>query len=574
MASERGNLQQVLDALAAGADANAGSESGAPALVWAAQGGHTEIVEALLNRGADVNSRRHDGCTALIVAAAHGHTQTVRALLARHADIKATNRTGYTALMAAESSGYEETVQVLLERQPTLAASREMNKLLLNGAAGGVFEQVAAALTAGADPNARALDGSTALYFAAFHGHVQIAKILLQHHADPNAKGFKGDTPLFWAAGGGHTEIVKALLEHGANVNANNYRDLPGATALMQAAAMGHAEIVKLLLDRGADVNARTRDGRTALSVAKDPQIRALLRAKQGANCYLVTATYGTNSREAALVHARCRQRFLLNPFLTMGWCLYKYYGPLLARWSAASRIGFCLCKVFLATPIVCATGNSLVLSAFSILYLAVLSLFGLLVLSPFIVIRIAVWPLVAAACKPLPQSTGTTVLASQAIERFHVHASATRSKTLTTILALVFVSLAGCSKSPEVRYKEAKDRYEIQRLGLDGLESNGSNADKARARIRRAIHGLERVLNASPADPEWSVFTHPLQESARLELQRKIAELSRELEKYPVDDPKVAAAIASYEESKQALKRAEKEFSDWFEEKHFGNSK
>lgn len=286
-----------------------------------------------------------------------------------------------------------------------------------------------------------------------------------------------------------------------------------------------------------------------------------------------MTATYGKNSREAVLVHARCRRRFLLNPFLTVGWCLYKYYGPLLARWSGASRIGFWLCKVFLATPIVCATGNSLVLSGFFILYLTLLSLFGLLLLLPFIVIRLAVWPFVAEACNRLPQSTRTTVFASQDIERFHVHASS-MSKTLITILAFLLVSLAGCSKSPEVKYREAKDRYEIQRLGLDALESKGSNADKARARIRREIHGLERVLNAAPADPEWSVFTHPLKDSARLELRTKITELSRELEKYPVEDQKIAAAIASYEESKQALKRAEKEFSDWFEKKHFGTSK
>src|SRR5207244_3272019 len=67
----------------------------------------------------------------------------------------------------------------------------------------------------------------------------------------------------------------------------------------------------------------------------------AVAKPAPAAGCYVVTATYGRHSRQAALVHARCRRRFLMNPLLTIGWCLYKFYGPILGRWSQSSRIGF-----------------------------------------------------------------------------------------------------------------------------------------------------------------------------------------------------------------------------------------
>ena len=127
-----------------------------------------------------------------------------------------------------------------------------------------------------------------------------------------------------------------------------------------------------------------------------------------GPKCYVVTATYGENSRQAALVHARCRRRFLLNPPLTMGWCVYRYYGPILARWSQASQIGFRLCKVLLADPIVCATGRSHLVSAFCMLYLTMLSFLGLLFLVPCIAVRLAMRPFVSAAPnQPLEPTEG-----------------------------------------------------------------------------------------------------------------------------------------------------------------------
>jgi hypothetical protein len=109
-----------------------------------------------------------------------------------------------------------------------------------------------------------------------------------------------------------------------------------------------------------------------------------------GPSCFIVTATFGENSREAIHVKRRCRRTFVLNPFMILGWGVYQYYGPILARWSRSGDIAFVLCKSLLGKPIVYATGNNRLRSWACILYLAVLALVGLLLLVPSLLLDLA----------------------------------------------------------------------------------------------------------------------------------------------------------------------------------------
>jgi ankyrin repeat protein len=66
----------------------------------------------------------------------------------------------------------------------------------------------------------------------------------------------------------GHAATAAALLAAApASLDAANEN---GWTPLIYAARWGHFELASTLLQMGADVNAKTRDGRSALSCARD----------------------------------------------------------------------------------------------------------------------------------------------------------------------------------------------------------------------------------------------------------------------------------------------------------------
>ena len=67
--------------LAARAETDLTDFNGFTALIVAAQGGHSTVVELLLHARAQVNAEHNDGFTALIAAAQNGHTKVVGCLI-------------------------------------------------------------------------------------------------------------------------------------------------------------------------------------------------------------------------------------------------------------------------------------------------------------------------------------------------------------------------------------------------------------------------------------------------------------------------------------------------------------
>ena len=103
---------------------------------------------------------------------------------------------------------------------------------------------------------------------AAAERHTDTVEVLLGAGADPNAANVLGRTALMFASSYGQDTIVKLLLDRGAKPNIVP-NDHSSWTALMAAAARGHAITVALLLQNGADPNIKSKDGRTAIELAR-----------------------------------------------------------------------------------------------------------------------------------------------------------------------------------------------------------------------------------------------------------------------------------------------------------------
>lgn len=169
----------------------------------------------------------------------------------------------------------------------------------------------------GAAPDARLLNGGrTALHLAATASDGSLVSALLAGGADPDIADDSGATPLLDAAAAGSERIVLLLLGAEPRVNVRDEagntaamlavgappatagtvlgllakakadldaaRPGDGLTALMLAARSGRADAVSSLLALGASPRKAARNGRTALSFARergDAEIARLLEA-------------------------------------------------------------------------------------------------------------------------------------------------------------------------------------------------------------------------------------------------------------------------------------------------------
>ena len=92
-----GKLEELKEAINAGADVHAKDNKGATALIQAAYEGNIEVAELLLKHGADVNARNNDGCTALMFAAFDGYPEIAEILITYGANKNLRDKYGSTA---------------------------------------------------------------------------------------------------------------------------------------------------------------------------------------------------------------------------------------------------------------------------------------------------------------------------------------------------------------------------------------------------------------------------------------------------------------------------------------------
>lgn len=220
-----------------------------------ARGGTTALMMAvpdldktrlLIDRGAHVEGRAKDRYSALMVASPYpGSAAVLRLLLDKGALVAMPKGTSHpifnaTPLNLAAFSHDRRMVEILLK-----AGDRPLEKTWLLG-----------------------MVPATPAYIAVTYGDTAVLSDLLDNGVPVDLTDDDGVTLLGWAVIANRIDIARLLVARGAKVNRV---DKKGITPLLYAASIdfGDSQMVDLLLGAGADPNARTKEGLTALDLAR-----------------------------------------------------------------------------------------------------------------------------------------------------------------------------------------------------------------------------------------------------------------------------------------------------------------
>jgi len=267
IASNRGDLNEVLNLLATGEEPDVGRQrDGWTPLMFAAQRGHESVVQALVEAGANVDRRMQDGWTPLMIASQNGHGEVVSNLLNAGANVRTARADNWTALHSAATKNRVDIVEMLIDAGAPLDFEVRGFTPLTFTAQNGTLEVATVLVNAGANLLGAPGDGPTPLYMAVQNGHLELAELLLDMGVDPDEGGTR-DAPLVKAVASRRVEFVAPLVEAGANIDIRGR--LRGYTALMWAANNNDVEAVVELLRFGADPEMMSNVDTTAREIAE-----------------------------------------------------------------------------------------------------------------------------------------------------------------------------------------------------------------------------------------------------------------------------------------------------------------
>ena len=123
-----GEAARCQDAIEAGGDVNAASETGKTALYWAARAGDMEICRMLIDAGADANASDQDGWTPLHAAVSRNRAETAKLLIEAGIDVDTKNSEGLAALDVARLSR-QDAVARAIEEAVSLAHAQRVKAL-------------------------------------------------------------------------------------------------------------------------------------------------------------------------------------------------------------------------------------------------------------------------------------------------------------------------------------------------------------------------------------------------------------------------------------------------------------
>lgn len=224
-------------------------------ILAADSGNHTAVLE-WLKKGADPDAKTWDGVPALYYAAQNGHYETVRVLVANGANINNSNSESETPLIIATKTNNEDIALYLLNKKALTSLSGQSGLGPLHYAvAYNYYIMTDMLLFFKADPEIKTIDGLTPLMLAAFYDYPEIADLLISKGANVNAKDNYGFTPLMLASQNGNLQMAEFLISKGADINQINNRD---DNALILAIKNDRSEMVSLLIKNNADLKEKS----------------------------------------------------------------------------------------------------------------------------------------------------------------------------------------------------------------------------------------------------------------------------------------------------------------------------
>ncbi|KAJ3563865.1 hypothetical protein NP233_g8664 [Leucocoprinus birnbaumii] len=275
----------ALGALKSGADVRIRGKivfsHGRTALIFAAEKGNLDIINALVKRRPDFWAKDNSGETALHAAAKNGFQEIIKILLSYETrNIQEKNGNGCTPLDLAIKNGHLEAVEALVERgdaDPTLCggeenAGRSREDILRFAIENGHPEVVKALIKGHSGVRIEGELGYRILCLAArFYGNEEKSskhKDVFDFLVGEYHKTRESSTALHVALQKGDFEIGNALARHERFKPKIDTYDEHGNTPLGIAAKKSRLEIVKSLLASHADIAKQNQNGQTALHLA------------------------------------------------------------------------------------------------------------------------------------------------------------------------------------------------------------------------------------------------------------------------------------------------------------------
>jgi ankyrin repeat protein len=208
----QGNLRQVENWLAAGANVNATNRQGhATALAIAASRGDLAMVEVLLQAEAQINPHLE---TTKINVSENNPQNFLEGLLGALAQnvmsgLVSQSSRKISPLWCAAEAGHLAVVERLLKAGVNVNCDQQ--NALIPAVSGGHLEVVRALLKAGANVDLDLGGGVKLLMRAASIGYLEIVQVLMEAGADPKKQDVQGWTALDYAEQNNHKQVIRIL---------------------------------------------------------------------------------------------------------------------------------------------------------------------------------------------------------------------------------------------------------------------------------------------------------------------------------------------------------------------------